>query len=681
VSSSRPHRIRFAASALLFALGAAPLAGQQADEALVGQLAAVLAVADQRRFDGAVLGEALRHPDPDVRRQAALAAGRIGDGAAVDLLMSALDDSSEGVQAAAAFALGLLKDERAVGRLVAYVRAAPPDSQRAPQLEAVTAIAKIGGEEAARALRDVMTGGLRGTGAAAPAAMRASLEAWRLGPRAPVATLVGFTTSPDRETRYNAVYSLARLRAGAGANALLAALRDREGDVRAAAARGVVRALADSGRLDPRGVVERLRPLLGDPDENVRILALRSLASFRDSAAARAVIPLLSDASVGVQVQAETTLGALGGGDARGALRGRLTSAGFALRRQAVIALAEADSASGVQAAAPLLSEADWRWRSVAAEAFGAARDRARLAAALDDPDGRVAAQALQALLRVVPAADTTILPRARVLLTHADPAVRSVAADVLARAPRTADVDALVDAYRRAEGDPFNDARLSAVAALGAIAKSGAQGRLRVVNAVLAAVRPSGDYLVRRAVAAHLADVAEAWSPPGPIATGRSDADYRDVVRRYLLPALRGAPPLEITIETDRGTLRVRLLPTEAPLTVAAFLGLVDQRFFDGLRWHRVVPNFVVQDGDPRGDGWGSPGFVLRDEVNPVRYQAGTVGIALSGPDTGGSQFFITHSAQPHLDGVYTVFGTVVAGTSFLPAIAQGDHIRSIHR
>jgi cyclophilin family peptidyl-prolyl cis-trans isomerase len=106
-----------------------------------------------------------------------------------------------------------------------------------------------------------------------------------------------------------------------------------------------------------------------------------------------------------------------------------------------------------------------------------------------------------------------------------------------------------------------------------------------------------------------------------------------------------------------------------------------VDQRFFDGHRWHRVVPNFVVQDGDPRGDGWGSPGFVLRDEVNPVRYQAGTVGIALSGPDTGGSQFFIAHSAQPHLDGVYTVFGTVVAGTSVLAAIAQGDHIRSIHR
>ena len=318
--SSRPPRIRFAASALLFALlfallGAPPgrLAAQQADEALVGHLAAVLALADARRFDEGVLGEALRHPDAGVRRQAALAAGRIGDAAAVDLLLPALDDSSAVVRAAAAFALGLLKDARAVARLVGFVRAAPPDSQEAAHVEAVTAIAKIGGDEGARALRDVLAGGLQGTGTASPAAARAALEAWRLGARAPVPALVGFATAPDRETRYNAIYSLARLRVGAGANALLAALRDREPDIRAAAARGVVRALADSARLDPRGVVERLRPLLGDPDANVRIVALRSLASFRDSTAASAVVLLLSDASVGVQVQAETTLGALGG--------------------------------------------------------------------------------------------------------------------------------------------------------------------------------------------------------------------------------------------------------------------------------------------------------------------------------------------------------------------------------
>jgi cyclophilin family peptidyl-prolyl cis-trans isomerase len=135
------------------------------------------------------------------------------------------------------------------------------------------------------------------------------------------------------------------------------------------------------------------------------------------------------------------------------------------------------------------------------------------------------------------------------------------------------------------------------------------------------------------------------------------------------------------VTIETDRGSLTVELLPGEAPLTVAAFLGLVDRRFFDGFRWHRVVSNFVVQDGDPRGDGWGGPGFVLRDEINPVRYETGTIGMALSGPDTGGSQYFITLSSQPHLDGIYTVFARVVGDARPLQLIAQGDRIRSIHR
>jgi cyclophilin family peptidyl-prolyl cis-trans isomerase len=188
-------------------------------------------------------------------------------------------------------------------------------------------------------------------------------------------------------------------------------------------------------------------------------------------------------------------------------------------------------------------------------------------------------------------------------------------------------------------------------------------------------------DYLVRRLAAEKLPDAAARWGPVAPIATGRPLADYRAVARRYLLPARRGGPGPRVTIETERGPVVVELLPAEAPLTVAAFLSLVDRRYFDGSTWHRVVPNFVVQDGDPRGDGWGGPGFALRDEVNPVRYETGTVGMALSGPDTGGSQFFITHSPQPHLDGTYTVFGRVVSGLGALDAIGQGERIRSIHR
>jgi len=134
------------------------------------------------------------------------------------------------------------------------------------------------------------------------------------------------------------------------------------------------------------------------------------------------------------------------------------------------------------------------------------------------------------------------------------------------------------------------------------------------------------------------------------------------------------------VTIETDRGAVVVELTPADAPLTVAAFLSLVERRYFDGSIWHRVVPNFVVQDGDPRGDGLGGPSFALRHEANPIRYETGTVGMALSGPETGGSRFFITHSPQPHLDGIYTVFGRVVEGLGALDAIGQGERIATIH-
>jgi len=686
VSCSNPRQTRFVSSLFLVAalLAARPVLAQQpapaADETTVGVLAGVLAASDARRFDLAALREALSHPNPAVRRQGALAAGRIGDPAAIDLLLPVLNDSVPGVQAAAAFALGLLKDARAIPFLLDKVRAVSSAEQGASQLEAVTAIAKIGGDDGARALSDILAAG--SPGAATPVVNVALLESFRLGTRAPVAELVRFTDASDPAMRWRALYTLARLRAAPGAAPLIRALSDRDVQTRTVAARGSGKALLDSARLDPRDAVAALRRLLNDPDAHIRINALRSLASFRDSALAVAVVPLVADRDVGVAVQAETTLGVLRGATALAALRPRLTNSVFALKRQALIAVAQADSGAGVAAAIPVGKDPDWRWRSVAAEAFGAARARDRLEGQLGDPDGRVVAQALQALQRIVPADDSSLLARARALLTHADPAVRSVAADLLARHPNVDDVDPLVAAYARAEGDPFNDARLSAVSALGGIAALSPTGRQRVAARFVAVTPRPDDYLVRRLAADTLPDTKDAWGPVLPIATGRTLADYRDIARRWLAPALAGTNP-HVFLETDRGTLDIELLAAEAPLTVAAFIDLVTRRYFDGTRWHRVVPNFVVQDGDPRGDGWGGPGFAIRDEINPVRYDVGTVGMALSGPNTGGSQYFITHSAQPHLDGIYTIFGRVVGSGSaaVLNAIGQGDRIRSIHR
>jgi len=686
VSCSNPRQTRFVSSFLLLAalLAVRPALAQQpgaaTDETTVGVLAGLLAASDARRFDLAALREALSHANPAVRRQGALAVGRIGDAGGIDLLLPLLNDSVPGVQAAAAFALGSLKDARAIPLLLEKVRAVSSTEQGDPQLEAVTAIAKIGGDDGARAISDILAAG--SPGAATPVVNAALLESRRLGPRAPVAELVRFTDAFDAATRWRALYSLARLRAAPGAAPLIRALSDRDAQTRTVAARGLGKALVDSARLDPRDAVAGLRRLLDDPDAHIRINALRALASFRDSTLAGAVVRLVADRDIGVAVQAETTLGVMRGAVALAALRPRLTNSVFALKRQAIIAVAQADSGAGVAAAITVSKDADWRWRSVAAEAFGAARARDRLEGQLTDPDGRVVAQALQALQRIVPADDSSLLARARVLLTHADPAVRSVAADLLARHSNVDDVDLLVAAYTRAAGDPFNDARLSAVSGLGAIAASSATGRQRVATKFVSVTPRPDDYLVRRLAADTLPDTRDAWGPVLPIATGRTLADYRDVARRWLAPALAGSNP-HVFLETDRGTLDIELLPAEAPLTVAVAIDLVNRRYFDGTRWHRVVPNFVVQDGDPRGDGWGGPGFAIRDEINPVRYETGTVGMALSGPNTGGSQYFITHSAQPHLDGIYTIFGRVVGtnGAAVLNAIGQGDRIRSIHR
>ena len=116
-----------------------------------------------------------------------------------------------------------------------------------------------------------------------------------------------------------------------------------------------------------------------------------------------------------------------------------------------------------------------------------------------------------------------------------------------------------------------------------------------------------------------------------------------------------------------------------DAPQTVQNFMALARKGYFNGLQIHRVVPNFVVQDGDPRGDGDGGPGYTIRDELNDRPYLRGTVGMALSGPDTGGSQFFITHSPQPHLDAKYTVFGHVVNGMDVVDRIQQLDVIERV--
>lgn len=136
----------------------------------------------------------------------------------------------------------------------------------------------------------------------------------------------------------------------------------------------------------------------------------------------------------------------------------------------------------------------------------------------------------------------------------------------------------------------------------------------------------------------------------------------------------------LTATFNTSRGPIQVELYPDKAPLTVANFVNLAKRGFYDGLNFHRVIPDFMIQGGCPEGSGRGGPGYRFEDETNNgVRHERGVLSMANAGPNTNGSQFFITHVATPWLDGKHTVFGKVVSGLETVDAVKQGDTIDSV--
>jgi len=157
--------------------------------------------------------------------------------------------------------------------------------------------------------------------------------------------------------------------------------------------------------------------------------------------------------------------------------------------------------------------------------------------------------------------------------------------------------------------------------------------------------------------------------------------SDLAALLPPYLKPdsikLYSGRPVIEIT--TNRGIIMAELYTEQAPLTVHNFLRLAQKSFFDNLTFHRVVPDFVIQGGDPFGDGWGGPEYLIPSEDNPIPYKRGSIGMATSGFDTGGSQFFICHSDQPHLTGNYTLFGYVTSGMDIVDKILPGDRILAV--
>jgi cyclophilin family peptidyl-prolyl cis-trans isomerase/HEAT repeat protein len=617
------------------------------DNVMVEAVAPLIAAEDAREWAPATLRVGIQDPEPLVRRVAAMAIGRIGHPHGVELLAPALTDPDSTVQTAALFALGLFADSTIVPLIVDRFSAQPPLASIAAA-EAVTALAKIGGGEA----REFIAGLLRGTAVLTteeePAVRQAALEAWRLRDLAPSDDLIAFY-SEDDDLRWRVVYSLSRLRPAGASQRFIDALRDVYAPIRSLGARALSASYSRTAGLDSSAIIELLRKSADDDNAGVRIQAIRALGSYRRDALSPMLLVFVDDPHPGVRVQALMAL-AQCGGPAAAAEFARVLEEGnrFALERQALRGLAMTDSAGFVAAASAWTRSGDWRQRAESARAW------ARISPGpvagkpdfLRDSDGRVVGAALEAWSDEEEEPGPALVAEARRLLSHADAVVRTVAAKVLERSGDPGDVPQLTAMFDRARQDSISDAGLAALAALRALSEATPEGRSAVSMGFLASAASPEKSLLRRWAEREWPTLAGRWEPSSPIETGRTLEDY-----------------------------------PEAPITVANFLSLVDRRFFDGNRWHRVVPDFVVQDGDPRGDGWGGPRETIRDEINARRYQANVVGMALSGPDTGSSQWFITLSPQPHLDGTYTVFGRVVGNAAGVQRIMQGDLIRSIHR
>ncbi|MGB7202567.1 MAG: peptidylprolyl isomerase [Pyrinomonadaceae bacterium] len=279
--------------------------------------------------------------------------------------------------------------------------------------------------------------------------------------------------------------------------------------------------------------------------------------------------------------------------------------------------------------------------------------------------------------------------------LQHSDVQIRATAANLLADLPASKEnVNELKAAFTKAllTDKTENDAQLSILDALFKVDKMGS------VRMFLLALN-APDYLVRKKAFESLDETQKQENPVGTqTAVNNARGLHRDQVLPYVA-ALRTKlgqvlntdsdyrralsrknGSVKAMLTTEKGTFTIDFYPEQAPLTVDNFVKLARSKYFNGLEVHRVVPNFVMQDGDPRGDGNGGPGWSIRCEVNMLPYERGAVGMALSGKDTGGSQWFVTHSPQPHLDGGYTVFGRVSEkDMKIVDKIVRGDKILSV--
>jgi cyclophilin family peptidyl-prolyl cis-trans isomerase/HEAT repeat protein len=677
------------------ALGAVGAKAQQShapDASEVAIYAQLLSMTDTRTLDMSLVEHALASNWSALRAAATMSIGQVGAEAGsvgAARLRALLADKDSSVAADAAYSLGLLRDTAGVAALAGAL-----PGNGAVSREAAWALGEIGTPARAAittALKERRQGGV---------AIQLLLAAAKLRP-VPIVEIEPYLAASSPPVVWAAAYAIARTRAPAGVRDLIALNASPRLSVKALAnnpltaahapydnptssidntkaeiARGLAKPAA--GDSLGRAAFAVLSRLVADKDAHVRINAIRSIATYGGEAKA-ALIQAAHDSDPNVRVAAAQSFGlVLSPGETDFV---SLWAADTSLVYRSSLLASGAHAGLRPSELTTWRRSADWRMRAAVASAEGDSSDHAfalaRAGSLTSDRDPRVREAAYGALPPSGGVAiDDTVHRLMLSGLRDPDFYVRATVLAALTEHPSANDLDAVLGSYSLAARDTANDARLAAIQYVAALWKKDSASISPALKARLAQLPAPRDPLERAAGKA--VPLWQAWATVR--ATPKPIGWYENVVRTAILPTLSGKP-LTATIRTVRGPIQLELFGADAPITVSNFLSLARSGYYRGTRFHRVVPNFVAQDGDPRDDGNGGPGYAIRDEMNRHRYERGAVGMALSGPDTGGSQYFITHSPQPHLDGHYTVFGRVTKGFDVLDRIVQGDRITRIDR
>jgi HEAT repeat protein/cyclophilin family peptidyl-prolyl cis-trans isomerase len=588
----------------------------------------------------------LTSPTAEVRGAAAVALGRIGERGSRRALEQALWDKVPWVRARAAFALGLLGDSAASA---AFVRRMPREKDPGARNAMITALGYLGSRrdgspEIAKSLHAKQL----------TERWAAALAAARTGDPALSGPLATHADEKSPEMRWRVAYALGRVGSAAGAPALRTLAKDPVEIVRYHAARAL-------GEVGDSASAPVLIELLSDRSWRVRVNAAHAVGALGARAAGRALTAALRDPHAQVRWEAALSLGTIQDTSATPALAKALDDSASGVVQGAAIALLRIRGGPAIPVIAPCLDLLPPFLRSGLVEALGGVAGTMALetlmARARDVSDAAESAGAASGLgARREDSA--TVAPVLASLLSAKDFTVAASAADALGVLRDSTAVPALAELLHRSGTTGDADVRASAAAALAAIHTHDAL-------AALSRVRHDPERRIRETVREALGLPADSTGAAGPSAL-RVEPPYT-------------GPKRTAIVRTERGTIQFTLDAAAAPRTVENFIRLARSGYFDGITFHRVVPNFVIQTGCPRGDGWGGPGYAIPCEYSDRPYRVGTVGMALAGKDTGGSQWFITLSPQPRLEGKYTVFGEVSAGMSVAQRIMPGDKILKV--